>query len=214
MRRKKEIFLDFTSLLDVTMIILFFFIITYSTQTAKAVTEAEERKKAAEESLERAAVLEKELEEEKESLMEERAGFEEERNRELERLYGASERTAYDIAAMNAFDKGNNVKIYLDNENIYEDGWKIRIYSGNEEIKEISKGTDIAKGIKSAFEAAGITSEDVILAEMIYDGSKRDSYNAYESTDKALKALRNEYTNLYVSMTDLHGMKERMNDNE
>ena len=212
MRRKKEIFLDFTSLLDVTMIILFFFIITYSTQTAKAVNEAEEKKKQADERYESAAVLEAEYGERIKELEEEKSDFEEERDREMKRLYGASERAAYNIAAMNSFGKGENIKIFIDNENESPE-WKVKIYTGSEIQREISKGTDIAKGIRTSLESLGLSPDDVILADMIYDSSKNGSTNAYDSVKKALDNVRMEYINLYVSETNMSRMKEGEKEN-
>ena len=151
-----------------------------------------------------AAALTEEYNERLEELENTRSEFEEEMELERARLYGANERTARNVAAMNAFEKGRSLRMYLRSD---EDGWFIEIYSGDEQLADIHKGTDISAGIDNTLQNAGFAADDVLLAEFIYDSDMPGSKSGYDSVVRAAEQLRTKYNYLYISKTDVKRIK-------
>lgn len=197
--KKSEIILDFTSLLDVTMIILFFFIINYSAHTNDITRQAQEK-------IESAQALAAEAQEDIERTKAEREELERERTEqrelaqaEMERLYGASSHAASSLEAMRAFENEKSVRIIL---KLGEDGWYIEVYSDRELLRSIEKGTDIYTALKDTFTSAGFTRDDVFLVTFLYDSEMAWSHSARPAVEDALDRLRNDLPYLYCATVD------------
>ena len=106
---KRQIILDFISLLDVIMIILFFFIMFASLKTNEAL-ETQEALEAQQEQLQAEyEALKKEAEEKSTEADKALAEYQE----ALSRLENSGESAAQNIAAMHKFDQSMNLKIYM-----------------------------------------------------------------------------------------------------
>lgn len=188
MKRSREIILDFTSLLDVVMVILFFFILFSHFETIEA---------------------RKELEDAKQAVAEEYSGkMEEADNRlaEAERLLGeigqADVRKAENIDAISAFGKGENLKIRL---KMTDESWKIVAYKGEEllAVIENDEPDKMKKQLSRALAQARITIEDTILCDFIYNPEEAGTAAAYKQVNKLLALVKNEYLHFYYSEIDM-----------
>lgn len=206
MKRKREIILDFTSLLDVIMIILFFFILFSHIETIDAksryeaamsdadavLAEADERMQAAE------------------SRMEEAKALHEEAQTKLDNLEEENPRSAANIDGIAEFSKGLNLRLQLTAKG---DSWSVslcRADQGSESFAEISYGTAeaMAQSITHALGAIGYTKQDTILAIFVYDGNLGGSKAAYDKLHDAFDRMKKEYKYLYISDLDISGMHE------
>ena len=201
MNKPQEIILDFTSLLDVIMIILFWFIINYRAESIKIRDEANQQ-------LEQAQSISAQAEEDMAGLERDRAAFEEEKQRwteeaqlEVKRISATSERAAKSLEAMLEFSMSRNIKIYLITGS---DTWFIDIYSDNKLIGTVRKGADIRAGLAQALENAGYSTEDTILCEFVFDIHAAGSYSANTDVTEALDLISHEYPFLYYSRTDVY----------
>ncbi len=171
----KDIILDFTSLLDVILIILFFFIMFSSmesdTKTKTAMAEAQAISDEAEYKLAEAEELKAQAEQ------------------ELAELMDANERQGQDISAIFEFSKGQNFKFLLK-----PDGKSWTVY--------VKKGDELQTKIEQLVEAAGVSADDTFLCELIYDASLAGSRNSYRVISGVFDRLKVKYTHFFLSETD------------
>ncbi len=210
MRNKREIILDFTSLLDVVMLILFFFVIFTQFDAADAISQAEAAKSSAEiRTLEANAELEtaKKAKEQAES--------------EMERLQNANAMAESVIINGNSeFNRALRLKLWLirDSEN-----WSLVINSAKVEngeqtytkigcVADIRKldPLEIANEIDNTIVSCGYLSDDAFLCDIMFDSSEPGSNKAKRNIDNAILSLQNEhsYQYMFVSITDLSYMEE------
>ena len=199
MRRKKEVVLDFTSLLDIVLIILFFFILFSYMETgeakekadtaiakASAVSETADRREA------EAEYKIKEAETAKQQAMD-----------ELEAIRSVNKNAGANLEALQEFGRSECLMIRM---GISSDGGSIHlyIYRENEPIGDIDTDLrkDITNDIISIIRNCGHTEDDTILCSFIYDSSERGSYSAYSYVQETFKKVRDKYRNLYISETD------------
>lgn len=190
--RRKDIVLDFTSLLDVIMIILFFFIIfgTLDTQTAaeETRTQAEQIKQEAEEKLRQA-----------EQTLSEAEAMKAQAEEELQNLEEAGTQAEEYYAAMSEFRRGINLKL------IYYGGvddWSFVLKSGDEVLTQLYSTDDFNAKISQVIEEHGYTEDSYIMLEYIYD--YRDlKISADNAVRGALDSLKQRYKHLLVSETDI-----------
>ena len=199
MRRKKEAVLDFTSLVDVTLIILFFFILFSYMETGKVREEAETAMSEAKMISETADERESEAEEK----IKEAEKAKQEAIDELETIKSINEKAAVNLEAMQEFGRSENAVIRME---MSADGSnaEIMFFRGDELVDTVS-GTASAtmkSGINVAFEKFGYSADDPILCSFIYDSSEKGSYAAYTSVNSAFSEIRSKYKTLYVSETD------------
>ena len=146
--KKRDIILDFTSLLDVIMIILFFFVL-YSKIDTDEIT-----KKA------------KEAENHYNALIIEQQQINDEAEKEIERIKDADKNAFANQKALNSFEKGEYFTISLD---VFDnsDNWNLDFYFAGKLIGKInSKDTnDLKKSIREVLEKKDInsSSEDKYL---------------------------------------------------
>lgn len=187
--KKRDVILDFTSLLDVTLIVIFFFVIFshLDTEDNRAKTEAKvaELETAIEEAEEReasAAELITQLE------------------KEIEIVRDSSERQASNVEEMLEYGKSGNLKIIL----VMEDsGWIIRVNCKEVVVAEIDSSADIGKELLKAVQMAGYEVKDTVFCDFVFDGSVPGTASAYRKITKGLDLVKEEYRFLYYSETDL-----------
>ena len=187
--RRKEILLDFTPLLDVTLILLFFFILFSHMEVL-------EEKAAADTATAAAAAAAAAAEEKAAAAQALSVQFEE----ELQLIRNADMRKAADFEAMLAFSRSSNIKLIL---NMQENGWTLYVCQSGESLAEVPSGTDISTGIRNGLSAAGLTADSTILCEFILDGSEPGTASAYRPIKKALAAIQQTHKYFYCSETDI-----------
>lgn len=187
--KKRDVILDFTSLLDVTLIVIFFFVIFSHLDTEEnrarteakvaeletAIEEAEEREASAEELI---AQLEK----------------------EIDIVRDSSERQASNVEEILEYGKSGNIKIIL---LMQDGGWLIRVNCKEEVLAEISSDSDVGTELIAAIESAGYSEEDTIFCDFVFDGSLPGTASAYRKITKGLDDVEEIYRYLYYSETDL-----------
>ncbi|WP_303799802.1 hypothetical protein [Ruminococcus flavefaciens] len=178
----REIILDFTSLLDVIMIILFFFVLYSTMDTQKAANKA------------------KEAEQTYNQLIDEQQEINEKAQMDLERIESADENAAANQKALNSFDKGDFFTFRLEVTE-QSDNWTLSISFGKKQLGEVvSKETDDVKGsIRGILEKSGFTADDTYLCILSYDGQQYGTSRAFDIIDKAIDDIQREYPNLYFS---------------
>lgn len=187
--KKRDVILDFTSLLDVTLIVIFFFVIFshLDTEDNRAKTEA------------KVAELETAIEE-----AEEREASAEELITQLEKeidiVRDSSARQASNIEEMLKYGKSGNIKIIL----VMQDGgWILRVNCKEEVLTEITSDKDIGAELKAAIIAAGYSEKDTIFCDLVFDGLLPGTASAYRKISKGLDDVEEIYRYLYYSETDL-----------
>ena len=128
-KRGGDIFLDFTSLLDITLIILFFFIMFSSFSTGSKTREAEERAEkaiaAADEKMQQAEKREAEAAERIAAMQ-----------AELDELKRTSGDSANRTQGISEFASGENMKLIYSAENGY---WKFEVRRGEQTVLTIDR---------------------------------------------------------------------------
>lgn len=199
MKRKKEAVLDFTSLVDVTLIILFFFILFSYLETDKAKKEAEQIMSEAKAISETAD----ERESEAEIKIKEAEKARQEALDELEAIRNINENAARNLEAIQEFGRSENAVIRME---MLADGSiaDIMFFKGDELADRVSGSASatLVSGIKVAFEKFGYSDDSPVLCSFIYDSSEKGSYSAYASVNTAFSEIRMKYKNLYISETD------------
>ena len=199
MRRRKEAVLDFTSLLDIVLIILFFFILFSYMETGKAREEAEAAVSEA------AAVSETadRREAEAEYKIKEAENAKQQAMDELEGLRSINKNAAANLEALQEFGRNECVILRMD---ISEDGGSMHItaYRDNSEISNVTADTDsdISGDILHIMQDCGYRADDTVLMNFMYDSSERGSYSAYSNIQQAFKKVKGSYKSLYISETD------------
>ena len=107
MKRRKEIFLDFTALLDIMMLILFFFVLFSHLDNEKAMHAAEDMRSAAQSAMTAAdgKIAEAEKREQKAAERETAA------NALIARYQQADSQRAADLSALEDFNSGRNLRM-------------------------------------------------------------------------------------------------------
>ncbi len=186
---RKDLLLDFTSLLDVTLIVIFFFVL-FSHLDSEQMREETDRKlreydtaiAAAQDSRQTADTLAQELAD------------------ELSRIREAEGRQGENLEEMRDFDRSLNLKVFLD---MKEGGWVLRIVR-DQELKAVLTGhDDMAEDLLDAFEAAGYDREQTVFCDFVYDGSAGGTRAAYRAVKNGFREVISSYRFLYISETNL-----------
>ena len=186
----REIILDFTSLLDVVMIILFFFII-YTTFDVENISE---NAKAAETSY-------NEMIEENEREQQE---WREKTAEEWERILSADANAANNQQALSAYNEGSG--IYFNLHNVEKsDVWSLSILKGSKKIDEVSSDETryLKEKLRNALDSAGYSSDDVIIGTLTYDGSAYGTEKAVPTVENAVRDIQREYKSLYFTAINI-----------
>lgn len=193
----KEILLDFTSLLDVIMIILFWFILNYHNQTVEIQNKANQMMNDAESIVAEVDEKKAELDEREQELLEQQSEIES----MLDEIKDADERKGANIAGLNEFQKGINLTAKL----VREDDGKfiLLIYKGNDLNSELAD-EEIALSDFNADKFSMIIhkyeyeEDDAVLLELVYNNEEIGSNKAVGIIDDVLEEIKDEYPYLYV----------------
>ena len=187
--KKRDVILDFTSLLDVTLIVIFFFVLfshldsqENKNRTDTKVQELEIAIQNAEAREEEANELEKQLES------------------EISIVKEYSDRQASNVSEMLEFNRSENVKIILD---MNSDDWSVRVIKGDSVISTVIGSDDIGVELKKALVDAGYDNTKTIFCDFVFDGSLPGTASAYRKIKKGIEDVSNEYRYFYSSETDL-----------
>lgn len=210
MKNKREVILDFTSLLDVIMLILFFFVIFAQLDTSEAIAKAKTEQAQAEQQIEDAKAEWQAANEAREQA-----------NAELEQLEQANALAeSIIISGADDFDRALRLKLMLSCEN---DSWVIKVNCSKQEngevrYYEINKIDDVrnrdASSLAADFDQIiteyGYSKEDAFLCDLLFNSLDSGSNKAKRNTDQMMNILQNKlgYTHLFNSTTDLADLKE------
>lgn len=187
--KKKDILLDFTSLLDVTLILIFFFVIFSHFDNVQSTAQIEDKESQLQSQINDAAERESQAQELKEQL-----------EYEIGIVQDADDRAKDNVEEILEFTKGTNLKLILE----MQDGkWTLVVSSKNEVISRIAAGDDVEARLADALESADYAYGDTILCDFVYNGSQAGTVSAYRKITKAMEAIQEEYKYLYYSETDL-----------
>ena len=187
--KRRDIILDFTSLLDVTLILIFFFVVfghldseENRIRTDKKIMELN------------TAVMEAELREEEADRLADKL------EDEIRLVTEASERNGSNVSELLSYNRNQNLKIILD---MKEEGWAIRMIVDEDVTAEIDGKENLTEDMMKFITDAGYDTGDTILCDLIYDGSMAGSRLAYKTITDGLNELSEQYRYLYISETDL-----------
>ncbi|MBR5722974.1 MAG: biopolymer transporter ExbD, partial [Oscillospiraceae bacterium] len=133
-RGAKELLLDFTPLLDVTMILLFFFVLFSRIGVDSIRQEAAQNMQDA-----------KALHAEASQMMQDAETLQENADGQLAILAEADARAAEAAEAMIAFSRGENYRLRLKME---PDGWVLRIYQGKKIVGALEDSKTFTEDLK------------------------------------------------------------------
>ena len=186
----RDIILDFTSLLDVVMIILFFFVLFSTFDADNAIKSAEEAK-ASYESL---------IEENKQ----EQAEWREQAEKEWEKISDIDKNAADNQQALLEYDKGAVLAFNLQNIET-SDIWTLSILSGDTEIGEIisQECDDLEAQIIGCMQKSGLKADDVIIGTLTYDGNSFGTEGAVPFIRNVIDDIQQKYTNLYFAIINV-----------
>ena len=193
----KEILLDFTSLLDVIMIILFWFILNYHNQTVAIQEQANQKINEAESIVAEVDEKKAELAEKEQDLLDQQSEIES----MLAEIKDADERKGANIAGLNEFQKGINLTVRLERENNGQ--FILLIYKGNdldsemadEEVPLSDFNTERFSMIIRNYD---YEEDDAVLLELVYNNEEIGSNKAVGTIDEVLEEIKEEYPYLYV----------------
>ena len=219
--KKKDLFLDFTSLLDVMMLVLFFFILFSQGRVDSAKQKMEEEKTAANQRAEAIiATAESEIEEARKSkfLSEQQIQENMELKKQLEHdIDVVNQVTSQEANAIVAFNSGNNLKFILQSFGSDAGPATLIVLLNKEEIgrsivaRDTDTEEDIAKSVSPGklagwMTAHGIQKDSVVMCDFIYDSSVGRTSKECEKVLAVIKAVRDEqgYKHFYCSETDVY----------
>ena len=193
----REIILDFTSLLDVMMIILFFFIL-YSKADTDNVSEKARQAEASYNTLIEEAEK-KQLENEKEQ-----QEWREKASEEWDRILSADANAVNNQKALTAYNEGKGV--YFNLQGVEKsDVWTLSVLSGNKKIGEIGsdESRELRERIKECLYEAGYKTSDVIICTLTYDGYSYGTEIVVPLVENAITDIQREYKGLYFTTINI-----------
>lgn len=196
---KREIILDFTSLLDVIMIILFFFIIFSHLET-------EDEKIALQAELQNAIALEEQAEQKleyAENLLEEAQQMEQQAEEMLNEANLAGEHQGENVAGIVEFSRNMNIKIKLK----MADGgnsWSLLVWKVEDQMTEIQKEHINTMGQKlvNAMSDMGCGKDDTLLCTYMYDASQAGTASADRDVQRVFDVVKGHYQHFFCSEID------------
>lgn len=192
--KRSRISLDFTSLLDIMMIILFFFILNFNNAQAEAYKKIDDYNNQTEQ-----------LEADKQQFEKEKEEWQRQADAELEKIREADKNAADNAEALRNFQKGVVFKINLEMKS--ETEWKIKVFNGNDPIKEISSNEninsfDIKNELIKILDENGFKESDVIIGVFMYDESDKGTSRIADDgnlIEKIKSVGKDKYKNFYCA---------------
>ena len=201
MRNKyKDVVLDFTSLLDVILIILFFFILYTAFNVEKAELRADEARSEYEE-------LSAALEDERAQIGQERLRIREEEDElqaEWDRILALDENAGRNQQALIAFNNGAMLSFNLRKEDDSE-AWRLSATrkdtptSEEERVGEVLPGEELSASILRIIDAAGFAEDDVLIVTFTYNGNVIGTHRLYVEIMKAFQEIQSVRKNVYLN---------------
>ncbi|MBQ5335037.1 MAG: biopolymer transporter ExbD [Oscillospiraceae bacterium] len=196
MRRGQEVLLDFTTLLDVTMLLLFFFVLFSRMDVDQVKQSAAADQRAAQSVMDEARDLKNKAENELADAQAQKAQAEE----ALRQLNDADAQRAADLAALQYYGIGQNLKLRLELDG---NDWMLSVRRGDIVPHMLESGSVNADMLRTVLSELRYQKEDTVLCEFLYEGEKPGSRAAYQTVQNALHALKADYPHLYISETDI-----------
>ena len=187
--KRKEVLLDFTPLLDVTLILLFFFLLFSTFEVEEAKIKLNNQIEAAEKQTQEAN-----------SKYAEANALAEQLAEDLEIVENASNHQASNIAALLEFNRSANVKLIL---SMQDGSATIKISQGDTIIATTTPDGDLAGIICTALKDVGYTEDDTVLCEFILNGSEAGTATAHRKIKQNLMYVKAEFNYFYYSETDI-----------
>ena len=178
--RRKDIHLDFTSLLDITLVLLFFFIMAGSFDITAAKAQLAQEKTAVEQA--------------EQAAMEKEAEYQE----KIEMAVKLNEKNGQELRAIIEKYKNNKSLKFILN---MEDGahWKLTVKDGSTVIKVLDQNDDIDGAVCAIIEEARQGTSGVVLCDFIYNGDQFGSFAIHSRISDLLRSINN----IYWSETDI-----------
>ncbi len=188
---KSKISLDFTSLLDITMIILFFFLINFKFSVDGIKEDADRQAEAVAQQAEK-------LESDKKQFEKEKAELQSMVEAELKNIREADEKAADNVEALINFKNGDVIDIALDMKGRSE--WEMTFYRGTVVLGTISSddGRDIRDWTVTMLNREGFKSDDVIIGVFKYNKNNYGSKFA-ENIYKEARGADYIFKNFYLA---------------
>lgn len=200
--KRSRILLEFTSLLDIMMILLFSFMMHSADSAQKEIEKAVNEKNAAVAQIEQ---RKEQLEEDKQKFEKEKEEWKKQAEKELDTMKKADENAAANAEALLNFQKGVVFKIDLEMES--EKKWVINVFNGDNPIRELSSDDfgdinlfDIKNELNNILDENGFKEEGVIICIFMYNAGDKGTSRI---TDKGnliekIKSVREDkYKNFY-----------------
>ncbi len=189
--KKREPVLDFTSLLDVTLIIIFFFVLFshLDDEENKNRTDAVIREY-------QAAMQEAEKRET------EADGLKQQLEQELSVVREYSDKKADEISEILEFNKSGNLKLILDVDEADPTKWKLRAIRGAS-VHFMEGSPEIGTELIELLETLGYEQDVTMFCDLVFDGNAPGTLTAYKILSLNLNEVRKKYPHLYTSETDL-----------
>lgn len=197
--KKKDIILDFTSLLDIVLLLLFFFILFSKIGADTKVKDAEEE---AQKSQKKYEVMAADAEKLQDQLKQNLAIVDQVTSQEADEILNYNSGNNLKLLMLDTGDSADPLllKAVLNKKIIGECIVTDRDDEQADQINDVS-----AEKILSWFEAAGLTTDSVILCDFVYDGDVPRTSEAYTKLTDILESIRvkHGYSHFYISSTDL-----------
>lgn len=191
---KRQVILDFTSLLDVIMLILFFFVIFAQLDSDKAIESAEERMAEADRMISEAESAYEQAEQKMDELRKDEA-------------------LAKAVLLNNNGDFGRAVQLQLELGRSENADWDITVTAAGADAAYIINDVRNREPSELAAELDGIISlysyspSDAVLINLVYDSEAAGSRRSKSNSDDMLRIMREEYgyTYLFSTTVDICG---------
>ncbi len=182
----REIILDFTSLLDIIMIILFFFILFTNMDTETAMTRAEQKE------TEYSTLIEE--------VSREQSDWKKKTEKEWSRIESADENAGANQKALLDFDNGAVLSINITDISTGDD-FELSITGDNKKLIGFTwAGTDdFRERLLSVLKKLDIDSGKVIISTLTYDGYSLGTEKAVPQVENVVRKLQEQYKNLYFT---------------
>ncbi len=187
---KKDVLLDFTSLLDVTLIVIFFFVIFSNLENQQTKARVDEKINELAHEIQEA--------EEKQT---EAIQLAEELQKEIAFVQEYDERKAANEAEMINFMRGENLKLIMVVSSSSK--WRLKVTGSGDYFTVIESGEDVAAQLFNSLKNMGLDGDKTILCNLIYNGDEVGSRTAYNIVKRVMAEIRKEYPYFYVSEADI-----------
>ena len=186
----REIILDFTSLLDIVMIILFFFVLFSTFEVEDVIAQAEQTTASYEELTEQ-----HEQEYEKQQA---------EMQAEWDKLLSAEKNAALNQQALMDYNNGCLVAFKLQDIES-SNSWTVKVTSGDTMLGELTaaSGDMLTDEVFSLLDKAGLLDGGVVIAALTYDGNAYGTANAVPRIREAVYELQKQYEGIYFTSINI-----------